>query len=52
VSGPFEMIGDPDAAACEGDFCALPTEPRPEQQAENAATNDVRVLGDDALDRG
>jgi hypothetical protein len=26
VSGPFEMLGDPDAAACEGDVCALPPE--------------------------
>ena len=25
MSGPFEMLGDPDAAACEGDACALPS---------------------------
>jgi hypothetical protein len=27
MSGPFELIGDPEAPACEGDFCALPAEP-------------------------
>jgi hypothetical protein len=29
-AGPFEMLGDPDAAACEGDVCAVPASPRPE----------------------
>jgi len=24
MSGPFEMLGDPNAATCEGDACALP----------------------------
>jgi hypothetical protein len=27
MSGPFELLGDPDAAACEGDACALPPAP-------------------------
>jgi len=40
VSGPFEMLGDPDAAACEGDFCALPTDPRPEPQDADRDAND------------
>ena len=36
MSGPLEMIGDPDAAACEGDLCALPTtsHSEPEEQDE------------------
>ena len=29
MSGPFEMLGDPDAAVCEDGVCAVPG-PRPE----------------------
>ena len=32
MSGPFELLGDPDAAACEGDVCALPADPPRELQ--------------------
>lgn len=40
MSGPFELLGDPDAAACEGDFCALPAGvPR---EAEDAASDPPR----------
>jgi hypothetical protein len=35
VSGPFEMLGDPDAAACEGDVCALPAEPQEEHDEDD-----------------
>jgi hypothetical protein len=31
MSGPFEMLGDPDAAVCEDGVCAVPG-PRPEPQ--------------------
>jgi SAM-dependent methyltransferase len=37
MSGPFEMIGDPDAAACEGDFCAVPAS-RPPSSHERRAS--------------
>jgi hypothetical protein len=30
------MIGDPDAAACEGDFCALPAEPKDENAEDDS----------------
>ena len=33
MNGPFEMLGDPDAAACEGDLCALPVAPSTEPPA-------------------
>lgn len=26
---PFAMLGNPDAAACEGDACMVPSAPRP-----------------------
>jgi hypothetical protein len=39
VSGPFELIGDPDAAVCEGDFCALPDEPG-DEDGEDAVPQD------------
>ena len=32
MSGPFELLGDPDAAVCEGESCALPAEPPREPQ--------------------
>ena len=34
MSGRFELIGDPEAAACEGDFCALPPEPHDDNAAD------------------
>jgi hypothetical protein len=40
VSGPLEMIGDPDAAACEGDFGALPTTPSPEPEEQDEVDAD------------
>jgi hypothetical protein len=39
VSGPFELIGDPDAAVCEGDLCTLPDEPEVED-GEDAVPQD------------
>jgi hypothetical protein len=27
LTSPFVLVGDPVAAACEGDFCAVPTVP-------------------------
>ena len=36
MSGPFELLGDPDAAVCEGDVCALPpAPPRDERDADD-----------------
>jgi hypothetical protein len=32
MSGPFEMLGDSDAAVCEDGVCAVPASPRPDQQ--------------------
>lgn len=31
MSGPFELLGDPDAMACEGDVCAVPAPPEPDE---------------------
>jgi hypothetical protein len=41
VVSPFKMIGEADAAACEGDFCAIPA------HHEQAVVN--RKLDDDAV---
>jgi hypothetical protein len=32
MSGPFELLGDPNAAACEGDLCAVPAPPAAGEQ--------------------
>ena len=40
MSGPFEMLGDPDAAACEGDVCALPAAPSTEPPASDLTEDD------------
>lgn len=29
ASLPLVILGDPDAAACEGDFCPVPSRPTP-----------------------
>jgi hypothetical protein len=37
MSGPFEMVGDPDAAVCEDGSCAVPApkpDPEPAQDAD------------------
>lgn len=34
VSGPFTMLGNDDAAACEGDACVIPVFGVPEDAAE------------------
>ena len=46
MSGPLEMIGDPDAAACEGDFCALPAAEQDEQD-ENAEDRSEAAIPQD-----
>jgi hypothetical protein len=38
MSGPFELIGDPDAAVCEDGICAVP-DPQPVEAADPAQTD-------------
>jgi hypothetical protein len=45
MSGPFELLGDPDAAVCEDGVCAVPG-PRPE------TPQDADRSSDDSADAG
>ncbi len=45
MSGPLEMLGDPDAAACEGDLCALPAAPQPEGHDADRDQQDTDAAG-------
>ena len=42
---PFEMVGDPDAEACEDGVCAVPAGPRPEQQDADRPQDDSADAG-------
>jgi len=44
---PLLIIGDPTAAACEGDFCAVPHESDSPQHHEQAVVN--RALDSDLV---
>ena len=40
TTGPFTMLGDPNADACEDDFCAVPAVPTGADKARVDQTDD------------
>jgi hypothetical protein len=46
VSGPFELVGDPDAAVCVDGVCAVPLPgPKPEDAERHDDSADARPGG-------